>query len=68
MKPSDAMGVDARVVSLESALARTALAYHLQHMMPTGPTWDECGHPLCAEAKRLLPDVRIACRTVMPGV
>jgi hypothetical protein len=67
MKPSDARGVDARVASLESALARTALAYHLQHMMPTGPTWDECGHPLCAEAKRLLPDVRSTSRAVMQG-
>lgn len=50
---------DSRITSLESALARTALALHMQHLMVEGPSWDECPHPLCAEARRLLPNVRL---------
>jgi hypothetical protein len=46
-----------RVRHLEDALTRTVLAYHLQHVMATGPSWNACDHPLCLAAKRLLPSL-----------
>jgi hypothetical protein len=49
---------DSRARHLEEALTRTALAYHFQHVMAKGPTWDDCEHPICSAAKRLLPTLR----------
>ena len=49
---------DSRVRRLEEALARTALAYHFQHVMAKGPAWDDCEHPICVAARQLLPTLR----------
>jgi hypothetical protein len=50
-----------RVATLETTLARVVLALHMHHVMPFGPSWDECPHPHCTEAKRLLPTLRLSC-------
>lgn len=58
-RPTDPKPLEVRTATLEAALARIALALHMQHLTPGGASWDECPNPLCAEARRLLPALRL---------
>jgi hypothetical protein len=50
---------------LETTLGRVAVALHMQHVMPLGPSWDQCQHPHCVAARRLLPGLH-ACAAEPP--
>jgi hypothetical protein len=43
---------------LATTLGRVAVALHMQHVMPLGPSWEQCQHPHCVAARRLLPGLK----------